>query len=74
MFGKDINLYPFLESISKCCHMILVIGCLTSLRMIVSTSFLVAVHGLMSSFLWLSNIALCASTQSCSPIHLSLPT
>ena len=74
LFGKEVHLYPFLESTSKKHHMILVFLCLTSLSMIISTSFLVAGHGMMSPFLRLScNRSVCVYA-SCLPSHLCLPT
>ena len=58
LFGKEVHLYPFLESTSKKYHMILVFR--TSLSVIVSTSFLVAGRGVMSPFLWGSyNCSVC---------------
>ena len=55
LFGK-VHLDPFLESTPKWCHRMLVFLCLTSLSVIISTLFLVAGHGVMSSFM--TNIAL----------------
>ena len=67
LFGKDVHLYPFLESTSKKRHMILVFLCLTSL----------SVSSLLPS--WLLDMAWCspfygwAVTALCACMHLVYP-
>ena len=69
LFGKEVHLYPFLDSISKWYHVIIALLPLTSLFMILSTSLLLDMASCHPLYGWV--MLPCVCTWSSVSIHLS---
>ena len=70
--NKVICILFYLDSTYKWYHMMFVFHCLTSLSTIISRSIHVVANGIISFFLWLSNIPWYICTTFSLPIPLSM--